>query len=402
MLVLRRGRTDDPRVLLPVASTDAAGRLTLFPEESSDALCLAETADERAGGALGRIRRRRRRLPSSLTTLGQLLTALADGRLRYVLAVVAAVVLVSALFLHFAYNMTVLKAVYFTVSTITTIGYGDITLVNAPAPVLIFGIFLELVGAAVIAMFFAVITDTLVGTRLRQALGGLHRDMDDHIVVCGLGNIGHRVVEQIHKMHIPVAAMELSDTQKSIAPVRRSGVPVLIGDAREVGNLQKLEVARARCVIVCTDDDVSNLEIALTVRMLNPELKVVLQLHDPDLAARVQRAIGIGISRSTSGLAAPAFVSAALGHRVLSTLPVGDRTLVVARASVIENAAAAGKRVEWLLDGPYARVLMVRRGEDETWRPRPEVELQAGDELVMVSTRKGLDEILRRTEVARV
>ena len=132
--------------------------------------------------------------------------------------------------------------------------------------------------------------------------------------------------------------------------------------------------------------------------MLNPELKVVLQLHDPDLAARVQRAIGIGISRSTSGLAAPAFVSAALGHRVLSTLPVGDRTLVVARASVIENTAAAGKSVEWLLDGPYARVLMVKRGEQQTWRPGPEVELLAGDELVLVSTRKGLDEILRRTE----
>ena len=275
------------------------------------------------------------------------------------------------------------------------------TLINAPPPVLVYGIFLELVGAAVIAMFFAVITDTLVGTRLRQALGGLHRNMDDHFVVCGLGNIGHRVAEQIHRMHYPVVAMELNENQKSIAPVRRSGVPVLIGDAREVANLQKLEVGRARCLIVCTDDDISNLEIALTVRTLNPELKVVLQLHDPDLAARVQRAIGVGISRSTSGLAAPAFVSAALGHRVISTLPVGDRTLVVARATVVEGSAAAGKNVEWLLDGPYARVLMVRRGEAETWRPGPAVELGAGDELVMVSTRKALDEILRRTEVAR-
>jgi Trk K+ transport system NAD-binding subunit len=223
--------------------------------------------------------------------------------------------------------------------------------------------------------------------------------MDDHIVVCGLGNIGHRVVEQVHRMHIPVAAMELSEAQKAIVPVRRSGVAVLIGDAREVVNLQKLDVDRARCVIVCTDDDISNLEIALSVRALNPELKVVLQLHDPDLAARVQRAIGVGVSRSTAGLAAPAFVSAALGHRILSTLPIGDRTLVVAHATVVENAAAAGRNVAWLLDGPYARVLLIRRGEEQTWRPGPKVELLAGDQLVLVSTRKGLDEVLRRTEV---
>jgi len=400
VLVLRRGPVNDPEVILAVAATSPSGAVALFPEEGADALCLADTG-ERAGSARPRaaVARRRRRLPAGLTTLTQLLATVADGRLRSVLGAVAAIVLVSAVILHSFAGMSFLNAVYFTVTTITTIGYGDITLINAPAPILLYGIGLELVGAAVIAIFFAVITDTLVGSRLRQALGGLHRNMDDHIVVCGLGNIGHRVVEQFHRMHIPVVAMELSETQKSIAPVRRSGVSVLIGDAREVVNLQKLDVDRARCVIVCTDDDISNLEIALSVRALNPELKVVLQLHDPDLAARVQRAIGVGVSRSTAGLAAPAFVSAALGHRILSTLPIGDRTLVVAHANVVENAAAAGRNVEWLLDGPYARVLLIRRGEEQTWRPGPEVELLAGDQLVMVSTRKGLDEILRRTEV---
>jgi Trk K+ transport system NAD-binding subunit len=57
--------------------------------------------------------------------------------------------------------------------------------------------------------------------------------------------------------------------------------------------------------------------------------------------------------------------------------------------------------VKWLLDGPYARVLMVKRGEAETWRPGPDVVLLPGDELVMVSTRKALDEVLRRTEGVR-
>ncbi len=398
VLVLRRGRVDDPEVLLAVAATSPSGQVSLFPEEGSDVLCLADTGERDVGVAPRRGLRRRRRLPASLVTIGQLMSTLADGQLRYVMAVVAAVIVVSSLILHFAAGMGLLTAIYFTVSTITTIGYGDVTLINAPWPVLVYGIMLELVGAAVIAMFFAVITDTLVGSRLRQALGGLHKNLDNHVVVCGLGNIGHRVVEQIHAMHIPIVAMELSEGQKAVAHIRRSGVPILIGDARELSNLQKLDVERARCVIVCTDDDISNLEIALSVRMLNPERKVVLQLHDPDLAARVQRAIGFGISRSTAGLAAPAFVSAALGHRILSTLPVGNRTLVVARATVVANADAAGKTVEWLLDGPYARVLMVKRGEEQTWRPGPEVELLADDELVMVSTRKGLDEILRRTE----
>jgi len=388
-------------VLLAIAATSDDGQVALFPEEGSDVLCLADTGEREVEVAVARARRKRR-LPASLVTTGQLLSTLADGQLRYVMAVVAAVVVISSLILHFAAGFSFLTAIYFTVSTITTIGYGDVTLINSPWPVLVYGIVLELVGAAVIAMFFAVITDTLVGSRLRQVLGGLHKNLDNHVVVCGLGNIGHRVVEQIHAMHIPVVAMELNEAQKAVAHVRRAGVPVLIGDAREPSNLQKLEVDRARCVIVCTDDDISNLEIALSIRMLDPERKVVLQLHDPDLAARVQRAIGVGISRSTAGLAAPAFVSAALGHRIVSTLPVGNRTLVVARATVVEGANAEGRSVGWLLDGPYARVLMVKRGEAETWRPGPEVALLGGDELVLVSTRKGLDEILRRTEGVKV
>src|SRR5205823_13042295 len=116
----------------------------------------------------------------------------------------------------------------------------------------------------------------LVGTRLRQALVGLHRDMDDHVVVCGLGNIGHRVVDELHAMRVPVVAMELNESGKAIGPIRHSGVPVLIGDAREPASLQKLEIGKARAVIVCTDDDISNLEIALSVRTLSPACKVVL------------------------------------------------------------------------------------------------------------------------------
>ena len=400
VLVLRRGKPDEPDVLLAVAATDDGGGVVLFPEGAGEALCLVDTgevssAQRRRAPSHAR---RRSRWPAGLMATRDLLGTLADSRVRYVLAVVAALTLVSMLVLHYAAGLSFLDAVYFTITTITTIGYGDITLVNSPLPARLYGIALELVGAGVIAMFFAVITDTLVGDRLRQALGGLHRDMEDHIVVCGLGNIGHRVAEQVHRMHIPVAAMEAVEARKAVYSVRRAGVPVLIGDAREMTNLQKLEVGRARCLIACTDDDITNLEIALNARAINQDLKIVIHLHDPDLAVRVQNAIGLGVSRSAAGLAAPAFVSAALGHRVVSTVPIGNRSLVVAHALVDGDSDAAGQTVGWLLDGPYARVLALHRRPGLVWRPGSDVKLEAGDDLVLVSTRKGLDEILRRTE----
>ena len=396
-LIVRHGTVGEAGVLMPIAKTEADGSVTLFPEEGENVLCLADplSADRLLG-----IVRRRHLLPPTLAAAGQLIANLADRQVRTLVVLVAALVAVSAAVFHWVWHLTLLDAVYFTVTTITTIGYGDITLVNAPWYLKTYGIVLELLGAVVMAIFFAVITDTLVGARLRQALGGLHRDVDDHIVVCGLGNMGHRIVEQIHEHRVQVVAMELNEQAKALAAIRRLGIPVLIGDAREVVNLQSLRLETARSLVVATEDDMTNLEIALTARGINPELKVVIQLHDPDLAARLQRALGLGTSRSLSGLSAPAFVSAALGHRVLSAVPVGERMLVIAVATVVASAESVGQTVGWLQGGPYCRVLMIQRGDQQIWTPALDTSLEAGDELVVVATRKGLDGVLRLTEVA--
>src|SRR5205823_5752883 len=117
VLVLKRAKVDDPDVVMPIASRGEGGVLKLFPEAGDDALCLADTG-ESTGGAPHRnpLRRpRRRRLPSWLVTSGQLLTTLADVRLRYVLGAVAAIVLVSALVLNLGAHWDLLTAVYFTV-----------------------------------------------------------------------------------------------------------------------------------------------------------------------------------------------------------------------------------------------------------------------------------------------
>ncbi len=394
-LILRHAGEEE-EVLLPVASTTAAGGLVLFPEQADKGLCLvAAPAD---GG------RRRPARPGGLRHLvlrelratWHLITTLADVRLRYVALSVAAIVLVSTVFFAGFGNLNPFDSLYFVVTTITTIGYGDITMLSAPVPVRIYSMALELVGAAVLAVSFAVITDALVGVRLRHALGGPHREMDDHVIVCGVGNIGHRVVEELHDRHVPVLAMEANQDAKALPHLRQRGIPILIGDAREASNLNRTQIATARCLVVATDDDLSNLEIALTARSLNPALKVVMQLGDPDLAERVQRSLGVGVSRSPAGIAAPAFVSAAIGHDVISTIAVGDRMLVVARATVEDGSEAGGRDLAWLHDGPYARVLALKRDGAATWTPGSDAVVRAGDELVVVATRKGLDGLLRR------
>src|SRR5439155_21939089 len=158
-------------------------------------------------------------------SLGQALATVADSRLRYMFAVLGVLVLISALVFHFGLGLSFLDAVYFTTTTITTIGYGDITPLKASGLVKLYVIALELLGATTLAIFFALVTDALVGARLRRALGsGLHHDVSEHLVVCGLGNMGQRIVSHIHSIGVSVVGLDLDESLPAVQEARKMNV----------------------------------------------------------------------------------------------------------------------------------------------------------------------------------
>jgi Trk K+ transport system NAD-binding subunit len=198
------------------------------------------------------------------------------------------------------------------------------------------------------------------------------------------------VVTQLRALGLQVAATEKNETHTGIADARRMGVPVLLADARDPETLRALNIDKARSIVVATDDDAANLETALNARAFNPGIRVVLRLFDFDLAARVERAFNIHISRSVSALAAPRFAAAAIAGRVAATIPIGPRVLVVAQTTVEPSSQAAGQTVAALESACEGRVLMLDRHGTQTWQPPTDTVLSPGDDLAIVSTRKGL------------
>ncbi|MDQ3856398.1 MAG: NAD-binding protein, partial [Chloroflexota bacterium] len=332
-LVIRQASARDPDVLLPLARETVDGADELFPSNGDGLLCLKHGGSDRGGDhgwdtAHGRRRLGIRRL---LGPMLQLLSA--DPRLRLLLGLLAALAGVSVVIFRFWSGLDLITSFYFTVTVITTTGFGDISLLHAPGLVKLFGSFLMLVGAAALALTYALITDAIVTARLARHAAAA-RELSDHIVVCGLGNVGYTVVEAITRLGVPVAATEIDEEDPFLPSAHSLGVPVLLGDARLPETLEALNIASARCVVAATNDDMANLETALNALSLNPDIRVVLRLFDPDFAERVERAFGVHISRSVSSLAAPAFAAAAVGEQVIATVPVGVQALIIASAVV--------------------------------------------------------------------
>ena len=398
-LVVRRAAAGDPGVLLPLARIHPDGTAELFPEGADEVLCLAEAPPAPA-------RRSRHPERPALEQPGRVAAAWtvllrADVRLRVMAVIVLGLTVTGiAIFWWFSgQELDLIDAIYFTVTIMTTTGFGDINLRDAPPALQLYGVALMLAGTAALAILFALITDALISARLARVLGAnIPRGLHDHVVVCGLGNIGYRIVEQLHDLGVPVVAAELHETNRYLPAVRRLGVPVLVADIRLPETLEVLHVGRARSVVVVTSSDIVNLETALNIQALNPDIRVVQRLFDPDLAARVERAFGFHISRSPSALAAPSFAAAAAGEHVLATIAVGAEVLAVARLRVEPGCRAEGRTVAELEAAAGSRVLLLDGGPGPSWHPGGATRLAGGAELVVVVPRGQLGRILAWTE----
>ncbi len=208
----------------------------------------------------------------------------------------------------------------------------------------------------------------------------------DHIVVCGLGKVGYRVVKELLCMGEDIVGIERNAEGAFLEEIRQLNVPVLLGDARQREMLEKAHVQEASAIVVCTQDDLANLDIALDARELNPGIKVVMRMFDAQLAEKVQRGFGIHTAFSTSALAAPIFAAAATRAQIDYSFYVGDVLLNVARVTMQQGSALEGHtiaRVEQELD----ITIVLHKGPDSLdLHPPPDITLRAGDYLVVFAS----------------
>jgi Trk K+ transport system NAD-binding subunit len=287
---------------------------------------------------------------------------------------------VFALFWH----LSLLDSVYFVATVITTTGFGDITLRDAPTGIKLYGIVLMLAGAGILMpTVYSFIAVYVVSARLRQLFGVVRTDLTDHAVVVGIGTVGFRILDELRALTPNVIGLDQNEDSGLVRTAQSAGATIVIADARRVEALQLANVARAHTVVVTTSDDLANLETALNARQLNPNVHVVLRLFDQGLAERVRHAFQLNASFSPAGLVAPAFAAAALGESALESFQVHGRHLVLGRIDVAAGGPWDGRTVGDLR-GSCGAVVLVRANGATALSPSPAEPLRGGDALYLI------------------
>ena len=412
--------------LAPVAVVPAAGGdVTLCPgrdtrvAEGDEVTLIGTPAELRTAAVVKHLERTVAAAPprtaqragraTHLRDLAVSLVRAADRRLAMALGGLLAVLIASTIVLRLTYTyagpghrISLLDAVYFTVETVTTVGYGDYTFRGEPPWLIAFAICLMLAGALFVAVFFALVTNVLVSRRIEESLGRQKiTALRGHVLVIGLGTVGLRVAQELHAAGSEVVVIEKDEHNRHLGQVRALGVPVVIADATQPEVLQSVRLSAASAVAVLTSDDLANLESGLAVRdQLGTRWEstpVVLRIFDPQLAHSVKDTFGFHNVRSTAALAAPWFVGAALGLDVLSTFYAGDEPLLVARLTVTPGGGLHGLQMHELAG--RTRVLAIRRAADRTvleHPPRRSTRFRPADEAYLIGPYDELLTVLRR------
>jgi voltage-gated potassium channel len=228
----------------------------------------------------------------------------------------------------------------------------------------------------------------------------------DHVIVCGLGRVGFRVVRWLLDLGEDVVVVDLpADSEGFHDQVRAWGVPIVRADARRTEVLADVGVERCSAVMAITDDDLVNLSVATAARSLCPGVRVVMRAFDDRLASNLQQGFDIYRAYSTSALAAPAFAAAATHAPVDYAFAYGEegeqRNLVtITKFTLVDASSLVGWTIGQLESRVGVQVLAHRHDRFEHHPPLDRA-LSAGDGVVVSAAPDALDRLACLTPPTR-
>ncbi len=200
-------------------------------------------------------------------------------------------------------------ALYFTVVSLSTVGYGDI--VPATIETRWFVVSLLVVGLGVFASAIA----SALGPKLTGELQRIFKpkdkpvEPDNHVILAGEGAIARNVARELHRRGVPLVQIVARS-----ADVSTTGHRLVEGDATDDAILQQAGIERARLVIAAREDDGDNALIALVSKDLNPKVRLLAVASS-----------ALSIRRLKLARADLVFSPAAVGSRLLADLVEGSR-----------------------------------------------------------------------------
>jgi len=184
---------------------------------------------------------------------------------------------------------TMVDALYYTLVTASTVGYGDAVATSQGAR--LFSMSVVVLGAASFALALGTLLGPLLEARFAKALGRMsdrnYELREDHVLILGWGELTAAILEELSA---DADFVLVTDDQERIPVLSDQGIDVLSGNPSDEAPLRAAGIEHAKTVLVATEDDGEDALAVLTARELNPDVRIVAAATNRENVHKLERA----------------------------------------------------------------------------------------------------------------
>lgn len=322
--------------------------------------------------------------------------------IKIVLGALAALIAAGTAGFHFIEGWPWFDGLYMVITTITTIGYGEVHPLSRTGR--IFNLGIVVCGVALLALLFGTLTQALLEFELGKYFGRrrMQREIErlnGHFIICGAGRVGRSVARELQRRKQPFVFIE---SRQERIDLYGGQWLMLAGDASKEDVLRTAHIERASGLVAATTGDAINIYIVLTARTLNPQLKIIARASEEAAEKHLLKA-GADQVVSPYSFAGHRIALSFLRPNVLDFLDIATGggaklDLELEEIRIVHGSFVDGKTLEDsnIRQETGAVILAIHRGSNDAPRmnPAPEERLEAGDTLIAM----GSSDALRRLE----
>jgi voltage-gated potassium channel len=182
-------------------------------------------------------------------------------------------------------------AFYFTLTTITTVGYGEMFGLSRAGR--IFNSFVIFFGVTTMLLAIGGMTQIVIELELNKFFGkrrikNMIEKLTDHYIVCGFGRVGRGAASELNRAGVPFVIIDRDEDRVELAI--RSGFLAVLADSSSDETLLEVGIMRAKGLIATLASDADNLFLLLSAKGLKPELRVCSRIAEEVSEQKFRRA----------------------------------------------------------------------------------------------------------------
>jgi voltage-gated potassium channel len=325
-------------------------------------------------------------------------------RLLKALAAVALFAIASAVGLHLlGRDVSWLDAIYMVVISLTGVGYSEIVDTSHSAVLRVFNMVILVGGVSMMLYVLSLATAFFVEGNFgslfrRRRMERRIAEFTGHFIVCGAGETGLLVLDELEKTGAAAVVVEHS-ADRLVSLKERPTLATVEGDATDVETLERAGLARATCVVAALPHEKDNLIITVLVRQKDPKIRIVARHVDAAMADRLRKA-GADATVSPTAIGGMRLASEAVRPHVVSFLDLmlkeQGATFRIEEIRVPAGSPWAGRDLLALdLRGRWGLTALAVRDEPDgpfRYGPGPEERLKGGALLVVLGDERRIGE----------